>query len=200
MKILARCFILVMTLNLLPAALGDPAEDYELLHPATNLDAPDPTPAPQSADSAKVAHGQYLVELLGCGTCHTDGALAGMPRGDRRMAGSHIGIAISDPLTQSLPGVVYPANLTPDKKTGIGSWSEEEIVMLIRSGVDRDGRQHLSVMPWPAYAKLSEEDARAIAAYLRALPPVEHQVPENIAPGSKATSPFVHFGVYRSRQ
>lgn len=198
MKTRVPWFVCAMAIGCLPAAMGGPADDYELLQPTTIMDAPDA--APQSADSAAVAHGKYMVELLGCGTCHTDGALVGMPRADRRLAGSHIGIAFSDPFTQSLPGVVYPANLTPDEKTGIGSWADDEIIRVIRSGVDRSGRQHLSVMPWPAYAKLSEEDARAIADYLRALPPVEHLVPENVEPGTKASAPFVHFGVYRSRQ
>lgn len=198
MKAQVRWFVCAMAIGSLPAASGGPTDEYELLQPTTIMDAPDA--APQSAGSATVEHGKYMVELLGCGTCHTDGALIGMPRADRRLAGSHIGIAYSDPLTQSLPGIVYPANLTPDVKTGIASWAAEDIVRVIRSGVDPDGRRHVSVMPWPAYAKLSDEDARAIATYLQALPPVEHLVPENVEPGIKATAPFVHFGVYRSRR
>lgn len=178
-----------------------PLEDYELQKPVTIMDAPAPSVnAAASADPNRVERGRYLVELLGCGSCHTDGALIGEPNMDRRLAGSHVGIAYSDPLKHARPGIVYPANLTPDPKTGIGGWNDEQIIRVIRSGVDRAGRQHLSVMPWPAYGKLSDEDALAIAAYLRSLPPVEHLVPENVRPGAPAKAPYVHIGVYRSRQ
>lgn len=200
MKTRLRCFVLSTALLSASAASGGPAEDFEELQPTTIMDAPDTVPASKSGDTSEAAHGKYLVELLGCGSCHTDGALIGEPRMDRRLAGSDVGIAYSDPLTESHPGVVYPANLTPDPKTGLGAWTDEEIMRVIRSGLDRTGRKHLPVMPWPAYAKLSDEDALAIAAYLRALPPVEHRVPENVPPGTKATAPYVHFGVYRSTQ
>ena len=178
---------------------GTPMDDYELQEPVTIMDAPAPAPGAGAQAPGLVARGQYLVELLGCGSCHTDGALIGEPRLDRRLAGSEVGIAYSNPLTKAHPGVVYPKNLTPDLKTGIGAWSEEDIVRVIRSGVDPGGRQHLSVMPWPAYGKLTDDDAFAIAAYLRALEPVEHAVPANVRPGQPAKSPFVHFGVYRAR-
>lgn len=191
-----RSLLAIAALTVAFAPDGRSAE-YELMQPTTIMDAPDA--APQPADPDAVEHGKYLVELLGCGTCHTDGALIGEPRADRRLAGSDVGIAYSDPLTESRPGVLYPANLTPDLKTGIGSWTINDIVGVIRSGVDPEGRRHIPVMPFPAYAKLSDEDARAIAAYLQALPPVEHPVPDNVEPGTRATAPFVHFGVYRSK-
>ena len=192
--------LLVCTLFISASAAGGaPAKKFEELKPTTIMDAP-AVPASASGGETAAAHGKYLVELLGCASCHTDGALIGEPRMDRWLAGSHVGIAYSDPLTETHPGVVYPANLTPDPKTGIGAWSDEEIIRVIRSGVDRTGRQHLPVMPWPAFAKLSDEDALAIVAYLRSLPPVEHLVPENVKPGTKATAPYVHFGVYRSMQ
>ena len=95
--------------------------------------------------------------------------------------------------------MVYPSNLTPDRETGIGAWTSDDIVNIIRRGVDPSGRRHLSVMPWPAYGKLTDEDAYAIAAYLKALPPVGHEVPANVRPGQAAKYPFVHFGVYQSR-
>jgi hypothetical protein len=56
------------------------------------------------------------------------------------------------------------------------------------------------VMPWPAYRKLTTEDALAITAFLRSLPAVRHQVPANVEPGNKARAPYVHFGVYRSKR
>lgn len=177
------------------------ARDYESLKPSTMLDAPSPDPSKNTAyDPEQVARGRYLVELLGCGTCHTDGALAGEPDLSKRLAGSHIGIAHSDPLTQKRPGVVYPSNLTPDTATGLGAWNDEQIIRMIRTGVDKHGQRQLSVMPWPAYTKLSDTDAMAIVSYLRSLAPVPHQVPRNVPAGKNATHPYVYFGVYRSRK
>jgi len=174
--------------------------DFEALTPVTIMDAPAPDPVRVTAtDPVRISRGKYLVELLGCGSCHTDGALTGLPDKERLLAGSHTGIAYSDPLQVKHPGVVYPSNLTPDGETGIGAWSDGEVMQMITSGIDRHGRRKLPVMPWPAYTRLSEEDASAIVSYLRSLRPVNHKVPANVKPGEKAPQPFVYFGVYRKR-
>ena len=180
------------------ATASNPMDEFEQLTPASQLQAPD---APNSGDfpAAQVARGQYLVSLLGCGSCHTDGALIGEPDSKRLLAGSQTGIAYSNPLVQPNPGIVYPANLTPDRQTGIGNRSVEQLVTLLRAGTDRHGSQILPVMPWPAYAYMTADDAAAIATYLKSLSPVRHQVPANVPPGQPASAPFVHFGVYRSR-
>jgi mono/diheme cytochrome c family protein len=173
-------------------------QEFEQVQSTNILDAPPARTA--GADAGRIEHGRYLVGLLGCESCHTDGALLGTPRMDRQLAGAGVGIAWSNPMVEPNPGVVYPRNLTPDVKTGIGAWTEKEIVDAIRTGIGRDGRQHLPVMPWPGYGKLSDADAAAIAAYLLALPPVIHEVPQNVQPGQRATAPYVHFGVYQSRK
>jgi len=146
-----------------------------------------------------VEKGKYLTGLLGCGSCHTNGALVGMPRQDQLLAGSSTGIAWSNPMQESNPGIVYPSNLTPDMETGIGSWSIAQIVNMVQAGIDNHGSRTLPVMPWPSYANINDEDANSIAMYLKSLPPVRHQVPQNVSPGRKAVAPFVHFGVYQSR-
>jgi mono/diheme cytochrome c family protein len=181
------------------SATYDPLADYEQLNPATQLEPPSAS-ASSAFSAEQVAHGRYVVGLLGCGSCHTNGALVGAPNMEQLLAGSDTGIAWTNPLAEPNPGVVYPANITPDLETGIGAWSVDQIVAMIRSGVDRHAGQALPVMPWPAYAQLHEEDAVAIAAYLLSLPPVRHRVPDNVQPGRRATSPYVHFGVYQSRQ
>ena len=71
---------------------------------------------------------------------------------------------------------------------------------MVRLGVDQHGRQTIPVMPWPAYARITGEDAQAISMYLKSLPPVRHEVPQNVSPGQRATAPFVHFGVYQVRE
>ena len=175
----------------------DATDRFELLTPVTMMDGPD---SHRGHDSEAAARGKYLVELLGCGSCHTQGALEGEPDYGKRLAGSTTGISYSNPLTEEFPGVVYPANLTPDTETGIGSWSDEQVLEVIRSGADPTGRKHLPVMPWPAYAKISDADGTAIVTYLRSLRPVKHAVPKNVLPGREAEYPYVHFGVYRSRR
>ena len=115
------------------------------------------------------------------------------------LAGSRTGIAYTNPLVDKHPGVIYPSNITPDVETGIGSWNESEIVRLLGSGETSHDRQLLAVMPWPTYAWITDSDALSIAAYLLSLPPVKHRVPDNVPAGRKASSPYVHVGVYRSR-
>jgi len=179
----------------------DPLQDFESVSPATELKVPQASASGAAAyPGEQVARGKYLVKLLGCGICHTDGALVGDPDYALNMAGSRTGIAYSNPLLDKYPGVVYPSNITPDIETGIGSWSESEIISLLRSGEASHDRQLLAVMPWPTYAWIIDSDALAIAAYLRSLPPVKHRVPENVPTGQKASSPYVHFGFYRSRR
>lgn len=175
----------------------DPTVDYESVEPATMMSAPAARRAGESTD--QVTRGRYLVELIGCGTCHTDGALIGQPRADRWLAGSRIGIAYSNPLNTENPGVVFPRNLTPDGKTGLGKWTDEEITQSIRTGTDRHGVATVPVMPWPAFARLSDTDVAAIVAYLRSLPAVSHKVPESVPAGMKTKEQYIHFGVYRSR-
>lgn len=177
----------------------DPLDDYEQVQSDNVLDAPGATVA--DADlQAVVDQGAYLVELMGCGACHTDGALIGSANADKALAGSSIGIAFSNPLKDPNPAIVYPANLTPDPDTGIGDWSEAQLVRAIQHGVGADGIQQLPVMPWSAYRKLKPDDVRAIARYLMSLEPVTHRVPDNVRRGQKAPdAKYVHFGVYMSR-
>jgi len=178
----------------------NPLDQLEELKPSNNLAAPTPHPdAMGNYPPEQVSRGKYLVELMGCGTCHTDGALMGQPDMQRQMAGSSVGIAYTNPMDNPRPGVTYPANLTPDTRTGVGSWSDQQIAGAIRHGTGAGGKRLLTVMPWPAFIRMTDEDALAIAAYLRSLPAVEHKVPANVAEGNKASAPFVYFGVYRSR-
>ena len=180
------------------ATAENPLDDYEELDATTIFNAPPPTGGvPASRDSA--SHGKYLVELLGCGSCHTDGALIGQANMHRWLAGSSVGIAYTNPMAFSRPGVVFPPNITPDPETGIGRWSREQVAAAIQAGAGRHGRGRILVMPWQAYAKLSDEDAFAIVDYLRSIEPINSRVPEDVAPGQPTSHEYVHFGVYKSR-
>ena len=175
-------------------------QDYEELDATTVLNAPAPVAGNFAPEHRfQVERGKYLIELLACGSCHTDGALEGVPNFKRSLAGSGIGVAYSSPLGTENPGVVYPPNITPDKETGIGLWSDQEIGSAIRVGLGRHAGRRIAVMPWQGYTKMTSDDVTAIVSYLRSIDPIEHQVPDEVAPGQKARSPFVYFGVYRSR-
>lgn len=191
-------FVVLLAVAGACAPSANPLDDYEELPATTIFEAPAPT-AGATAGREAVAHGKYLVELLGCGACHTDGALEGRPNMHRWLAGSSIGIAYTNPLEFSRPGVVFPPNITPDPETGIGRWSRSQVAAAVRAGAGRHGRGQILVMPWQGYAKLSDEDVFAIVDYLRSIEPINSRVPENVPPGERTSQKYVHFGVYRSR-
>ena len=122
-----------------------------------------------SADSA-VARGKYLVTFGSCTDCHTPGSFFGKPDMTRFQGGSDVGFAIPG------LGIFVGPNLTPDKQTGLGNWTAEQIVTALTTGKTPEGRILAPIMPWHAYANLTKSDALAIAAYLKSLPPVSHQV------------------------
>ena len=175
----------------------NPLDDFEQLDPTTIFAMPEPLPSPNYSPE-QLQRGRYMVGLLGCGSCHTDGALVGNVNQSRLLAGSHTGIAYSSPFIDDFPGIVYPPNLTPDLETGLGSWTMDRLVQMIRVGTADHSSRSLPVMPWPAFVNITEEDAFAIAAYLKSLTPVRHQVPSNVSRGQRSIAPYVHFGVYQS--
>ena len=178
----------------------DPLADLDELQSSTVLDAPDPVLGNFAPENRYlVERGGYMVELLGCGACHTDGALEGAPKMNKALAGSRIGIAYINPFRNDMPGVVYPPNITPDRETGIGEWSDNQIAAAVRAGLGKHVSRQIAVMPWRGYSKLSDEDVNAIVAYLRSIKPVSHKVPDEVKPGTLAREPYVYFGTYRSR-
>lgn len=123
-----------------------------------------------AANDAQLQRGKYLVTIAGCSDCHTPGGMAGAADMTRYLGGSDTGFSIPG------VGVVVGQNLTPDKETGIGAWSEDQIVAALRTGKRPDGSELSGVMPYAAFAHLTDEDARAIAAFLKSLPPVKNKV------------------------
>jgi mono/diheme cytochrome c family protein len=138
-------------------------------------------PAPAGAADAQIARGKYLVTLGGCSDCHTPGSFLGKPDMKQFLGGSDVGFAIPN------LGVFVGRNLTPDKETGLGSWTRAQIVTAITTGKRPDGRELAPIMPWMGFAKLTKADANAIAAYLQSLPPVKHAVPGPFGPSEKVS-------------
>jgi len=194
---LIRIIAVISGLSLFGCETPQQDESREFVEPQTIQALPE---GEGHYTDSRVRQGKYLVELLACGVCHSDGALTGELNPNRLLAGSGTGIAYSNPMLQKNPGVVFPGNLTSDTETGLGAWQDEEIARVIRTGINKHGQRNLSVMPWPGYAKMTDEDAKSIVAYLRSIPAVKHKVPENIRPGKKTRLPYVYFGVYRNKQ
>ena len=121
--------------------------------------------------SPQVKRGHYLVELAGCSHCHTPGHFRGAEDATRELAGGDVGFEVPG------AGTYIGPNLTPDKETGLGKWTDTQIATAIRSGVRPDGRVLSTVMPWPDFSHLSDADLNAIIAYLQALRPIVNKVP-----------------------
>jgi len=136
----------------------------------------------RGADKGQIERGRYLVTLGGCTDCHTPGHFLGKPDLTRELGGSEVGFEIPG------LGVFYGPNLTPDRETGLGTWSGADIVKAVQTGVRPDGRGRVPIMPWPAFAKLTRSDAEAIVAYLKSLPPVTNKVPGPFGEGQTPTS------------
>src|SRR5439155_23526308 len=79
---------------------------------------------------------------------------------------------------RGLPGRVVPPNITPDRETGAGSWTDAQLARAIREGIGYDGRALFPFMPYQSYRHLSDEDLASVVAYLRSLPPIRHAVPK----------------------
>ena len=134
------------------------------------------------ADDPQIARGKYLVTIGGCNDCHTPGYFFGRPDMSRFLAGSDVGFEIPG------QGVFVGSNITPDKETGVGGWTREEIVTAIQGGQRPDGRMLAPVMPWHAFAQLTADDATAIAAFLESLDPVRNKVPGPFKPGDSVST------------
>ena len=169
----------------------------------TALLVPSTVPAQDSAASAQVERGEYLVSIAGCHDCHTPWVMgSGGPEPDmkRALSGHPQDLTITAPASVSPPwsgamtptstgwsgpwGVSFSANLTPDPETGVLSdFSEQQFIQTIRTGRHQgQGRQILPPMPWPAYSKMTDDDLKAVFAYLRQIPPVKNKVPDPLPP------------------
>jgi mono/diheme cytochrome c family protein len=126
------------------------------------------TPTGPVQPAVDVARGSYVAAVSGCATCHTpihDGRLD-----SARMFAGGVEGKLAD-------GSVWRApNITPDVRTGVGGWSDDELVTAIRQGVRPDGAHLMPIMPYPYYHRMTDADARALVAFLRAQQPVANQV------------------------
>ena len=157
--------------------------------------------AQSTSSTALVKRGEYLATVGGCGDCHTPKSASMKPDSTRLLSGSP-----SDAAAPSKPvkagetvssagstafhgpwGISYAANLTPDKETGIGGeYTEALFIKAMRTGKSPDGGSILPPMPWQNYSKMTDDDLKALWAYLQSIKPVKNKVKEPVhAAGAK---------------
>jgi mono/diheme cytochrome c family protein len=165
--------------------------------------APAPPPQTVAVDAAAIERGSYLVRTMGCHDCHTPwtmGERGPEPDMSRALTGHPADMVMPPP--PALPpgpwlwmgaatntafagpwGVSFTANLTPDKETGLGNWTVDTFIAMLKTGRhEGKGRPVLPPMPVLVYSQLTDEDMRALFAYLQSLPPVHNRVPQPIDP------------------
>jgi mono/diheme cytochrome c family protein len=124
-----------------------------------------PTGVPAALEKASlVERGEYLAKAADCMVCHTK-------PGGREFTG---GLAFKLPF-----GMLYSTNITPDKETGIGNYSDQDFLNAVQRGKRHDGAMLYPAMPYPSYTYMTDEDVLAVKAYLFSLPPVRAPAPEN---------------------
>jgi mono/diheme cytochrome c family protein len=120
---------------------------------------------------ARLERGRYLVTgVAGCIECHSerDTTAEDLPiKPGREGAGT---LFLSNPAL----GTVYASNITPDKETGIGNWSDDQIARAVREGIGGDGRALFPIMPYLNFRHMSDEDLAAVIVYIRSIPPVKN--------------------------
>ena len=163
--------------------------------------------AQASAESQKsqLARGEYLVSVGGCDHCHSPKVFSSkgpVPDPSRFMAGAPSdvkvppippglisregwgGVTTNDMTVWAGPwGVSFASNLTPDKTTGLGNWTEAAFVNSMRTGKHKGAlREILPPMPWQSLGKMSDGDLKAMFAYLKTIKPIVNKAPEPIPP------------------
>jgi len=128
------------------------------------------------ATPARLERGRYLAtSVAGCVACHSerDPNAPGMPALASRLgAGTVFGEG------SALPGRLVAPNLTTDKETGAGNWTDDMLARAIREGIGHDGRTLFPLMPYMNYREMPDEDLASVIVYLRSLPPVKNALPK----------------------
>jgi mono/diheme cytochrome c family protein len=161
---------------------------------------PPPPPAPAAPVQSPVERGKYIVDAGGCHDCHTPlmmGPNGPEPDMSRALSGHPESLKVTTPPKLEAPwmaagsmtmtawagpwGISYTANLTPDQNTGLGIWTEDMFINALRTGKHMGtSRPILPPMPWQVIKNYTDDDLKAIFAYLRSIPPVSNHVPDPI--------------------
>ena len=128
-----------------------------------------PSASEQGAGNDAIARGEYIFNAAGCLGCHT------VPKTGQRLAG---GRALKTPF-----GTFYSPNITPDRGTGIGGWTDEDFIRALREGKAPDGTSYFPVFPYTSFAHLTDQDMRDLKAYIDVQPAVSQpDKPHEVSP------------------
>jgi hypothetical protein len=159
-------------------------------------------------NTAAAKRGEYLVNTSGCHDCHTPfkmGPQGPEPDMSRMLSGHPETFPVATSAGAKSPwawaaaetntafsgpwGISYTANLTPDRNTGLGIWTEDMFMRAIRTGRHMGQARPINPpMPWPAYRNFTDDDLKAIFTYLRTIPPITNHVPDYVPPPAAATT------------
>ena len=123
---------------------------------------------------ARLDRGKYIATSMGCLYCHSPHDWS---KRDHPILSGMEGAGQKLPYTD-LPGQVFAPNLTPDKETGAGTWSDDALARAIREGIGYDDRTLFPIMPYAHYRTMPDEDLASVVVYLRSLPPVRNALPQ----------------------
>ena len=122
-----------------------------------------------SIDRGPIARGEYIFNAADCLGCHT------VPKTGQRLAG---GRALKTPF-----GTFFTPNITPDRETGIGGWTDQDFIRALREGRSPNGTAYFPVFPYTSFTHLTDQDLRDLKAYLDAQPPVsQRNKPHEVSP------------------
>ncbi len=205
LSIILFAIVIVYSLTLKPSS------DYNMLQAGLNpIDQETAKQTQNGGFESQIKYGEHLVLIGGCHDCHTpkkmtdqgpvldmslalSGHPAKMPAPDvDRAEMERKGLAVTQTLTAWVGpwGISYAANLTSDK-TGIGTWQEKNFITAIRKGKHKGvetSRNILPPMPWDMYAHMTDEELKAVFAYLKSTKPIKNVVPQPQPPVSTTTS------------
>jgi mono/diheme cytochrome c family protein len=140
---------------------------------------PAKSPASIERTPQRVARGKYLVESLAhCFRCHSENDfqyLNGQAPPEKKAGGQ---VILAEEFSDPPPASMVCPNISPDRETGAGTWTDEDFVRAIRDGIGHDGRKLHSMMPYWTLRALTDEDMSSIIAYVRSIPAVHHPLPK----------------------
>jgi len=153
-------------------------------------------------------HGKYIATIAGCTSCHTPAKAEFQDFASLTLEQIQT-IAFNDSLTADTDrllgggrafdlgpaGLIFTRNISPDEETGIGSWTDDQLKIAIRTGVNKEGKILFPVMPYHVFNTMADADLDAVIAYLRSVNPVSNNVPKHSIPTDNFPTPPFQSGI-----